>query len=84
MTDPRTIHPSEQLCRNCYYLREVFWHGGWRHHCRFTAPVQGGSLYERWPVVQLGDWCGQWAPVAPPAANAKPGLPPRQQLGGAQ
>lgn len=50
---------AEQSCLNCIYLRDGF--------CRRNAPVvfaEPSTHYTYaqafWPVVNAGDWCGEW------------------------
>lgn len=44
--------------------------------CRARAPVflPGGGTYGRWPVIEAGEWCGEFKP-APRRARTAPVKP---------
>jgi len=49
---------SEQRCSNCRYCWiNTAWPG--HLHCHRNPP-QIGPRGEQWPMVEPGDWCGEW------------------------
>jgi len=53
---------DSQHCGNCFYSRDY----GEKEDsepvftCRKNPPVYGTRERSVWPVVQVGEWCGEW------------------------
>ena len=57
-------HINEQFCKDCQYAKklklsetnEPFQ----AFHCRRRAPIASANPWQRWPIVNSDDWCGEF------------------------
>lgn len=51
---------TERRCDRCSYFQVITAYT--IGECRQFSPETGGEFEQKWPIVYVDDWCGQFSP----------------------